>query len=74
MEGILWRVERFINWMNKAQFDHTKLLFRSNYAPAHIEHQALSLQIEGDLPDDLNGTFLRIGPNMTCAKRRVSLV
>ena len=34
-----------------------------NYAPVSEEHVAPDLEIEGSLPADLNGYFLRIGPN-----------
>ena len=56
LDGRHCRMERFINWMNKAQFDHTKATFSVATTPAHIEHQALSLH-RGSSPDDLNGTF-----------------
>ena len=34
-----------------------------NYAPVTEEHVAPCVEIDGAIPKDLNGSFLRIGPN-----------
>ncbi|MGH7893036.1 MAG: carotenoid oxygenase family protein [Candidatus Binatia bacterium] len=36
---------------------------RGNYAPWRVEGDAPDLEVEGELPRDLNGTFYRNGPN-----------
>jgi carotenoid cleavage dioxygenase-like enzyme len=36
---------------------------QGNYAPWRVEGDAPSLEIDGELPRDLNGTFYRNGPN-----------
>jgi carotenoid cleavage dioxygenase-like enzyme len=46
------------------QTDETDNYFLSgNYAPVREEHVATDLKVIGELPADLNGYFLRIGPN-----------
>ncbi|MFT4572180.1 MAG: carotenoid cleavage dioxygenase-like enzyme [Hyphomicrobiaceae bacterium] len=39
------------------------LFLAGNFAPVSEEHDAPSLEVEGSIPADLRGTFLRIGPN-----------
>ncbi len=36
---------------------------QGNYAPTHTEHTLEALEVQGKLPDDLDGVFLRNGPN-----------
>ena len=41
----------------------TNPFLSGNYAPVMEEHVAPCLEIEGEIPKDLRGSFLRIGPN-----------
>ena len=36
---------------------------RENFAPVEVEHSVDDLEVEGELPSDLVGTFVRNGPN-----------
>jgi hypothetical protein len=61
----LWPIERFLDWMMKVDSTNNFAL-RGNYAPVKkdIMHEIVpSLVKEGSIPMDINGVFLRNGPN-----------
>ena len=61
----LWPIERFFDWMMKVD-DTDNFALQGNYAPVHkdITHEIVpSLVKEGAIPLDINGVFLRNGPN-----------
>jgi carotenoid cleavage dioxygenase len=41
----------------------TSPFLSGNFAPVHEETQLEELQVIGELPPDLNGIFIRVGPN-----------
>ena len=43
----------------------TPFYLRGNFAPVEEEIGAFDLKVEGEIPESLNGLFLRNGPNPT---------
>ena len=41
----------------------TNMYFKGNFAPVQKEHNELCTEVIGTIPEDLKGSFLRIGAN-----------
>ena len=57
-------------------FESDNPYLNGNYAPWREEGDAFDLEIEGELPRELNGALYRVGPNphfkpLGCARRKV---
>ena len=62
---MLW-LDLFIDsYSNESQFNqHHNHFLQGNYAPVDVEHNNLELiPLTGQIPSDISGVFLRIGPN-----------
>src|SRR5271165_7546814 len=47
----------------KVMYDTNNPFLRGNYAPWREEGDAFDLEVEGEVPRELNGVLYRIGPN-----------
>ena len=52
----------FVEFVTKKRVDPSKFE-ESNYYPQQKEIYATDLKILGSLPKDLNGAYIRVGPN-----------
>ena len=49
--------------MSTRQKEETNYFLTGNFAPQREEHTWPDLEVIGEIPDDIDGSFLRIGPN-----------
>ena len=49
--------------MSARPTDYTSRYLTGNYEPVFDEVETVDLEVQGEIPRDLSGHFLRIGPN-----------